>query len=344
MTDCRMLFRGAALAAATTLLSVSLADAQMPVAAPRAAPAADTGSIWTLQDENSSLSSAKLTDRYYTNGLRLGWTSGADAAPDALLQASRALWGDGKTRIAFDLSQQIYTPKDTTSVRPPIGDRPYAGVLMANFTLINDQADLRTFGAIGLGLLGPDAAGEQVQNGFHDLIGQGHNNGWRTQLKDEPLLQVTTGGIFRVPVTRFGGLEVDALPEITVGAGNLRVYAETGAVLRLGQGLQSDYGTPRLRPGASGLDAFTPVRPFAWYVFAGADGRAVAHDVTLDGNSFRSSLSARKTPFVGEIEGGVALMAFGARLSYTHVLSSQEFKHQKGGLHQFGSLALSVRF
>ena len=332
------------MAAAGTLVSVSVAGAQMPPPAPPKAPAADTASIWTLQDENSSLSSAKLTDRYYTNGLRLGWTSSPTAVPDFLRDASRALWGEGQTRIAFDLSQQIYTPKDTDSFVPPKGDRPYAGVLMANFTVLNDKPTLRTFGTIGLGLLGPDAAGEQVQNGFHDLIGQGHNNGWRNQLRDEPLAQVTLGGTFRLPVAEFGGLEVDALPELTAAAGNLRVYAETGGVLRLGQGLLSDYGAPRLTPGQTGLDAFTPVRPFAWYVFAGADGRAVAHDVTLEGNDFRRSLSVKKTPFIGEIEGGVALMAFGARLTYTHVLQTQEFKHQKGGLHQFGSLALSVRF
>ena len=338
----RMMLRGAALVAVGTMLSVSLADAQNPP--PRSTASADPVGIWTLQDENASLSSAKLTDRYYTNGLRLGWISGTSTAPDFLTQASQALWGAGQTRIGFDLSQQIYTPKDAVSIVPPKGDRPYAGVLMANFTLQNDQTDMRTFATVGIGLLGPGAAGEQVQNGFHDLIGQGHNNGWRTQLKDEPLLQITTGGIFRLPVTEFGGLEVDALPELTAGVGNLRVYAETGGVMRLGQGLQSDYGAPRMRPGQSGLDAFTPTRPFAWYVFAGVDARAVAHDVTLDGNDFRRSLNVKKTPFIGEIEGGVALMAFGARLTYTHVLQTQEFKHQKGGLHQFGSLALSVRF
>ena len=38
----------------------------------RAAPPADPSSIWTLQDENASISTANLTDRYYVNGLRLG--------------------------------------------------------------------------------------------------------------------------------------------------------------------------------------------------------------------------------------------------------------------------------
>jgi len=37
-------------------------------------------------------------------------------------------------------------------------------------------------------------------------------------------------------------------------------------------------------------------------------------------------------------------MVYGARLTYTHVVDTQQAQHQKGGLHQLGSLALSVRF
>jgi hypothetical protein len=39
--------------------------------------------------------------------------------------------------------------------------------------------------------------------------------------------------------------------------------------------------------GMTGGDAFHPTRPFAWYVFAGFDGQAVAYDATLNGNLFQ---------------------------------------------------------
>lgn len=47
----------------------------LPAIAAKAQPAADPLSIWTLQDENASISAGHPTDRYYVNGLRLGWTS-----------------------------------------------------------------------------------------------------------------------------------------------------------------------------------------------------------------------------------------------------------------------------
>ena len=94
----------------------------------------------------------------------------------------------------------------------------------------------------------------------------------------------------------------------------------------------------------TGGDYYRTVRPFAWYLFAGVDGRAVGRDLTLEGNSWQSSRSVKKVPFVGEAQGGLAILAYGVRLTYTHRLTSQEFRGQRGGLHQTGSLALSVRF
>jgi hypothetical protein len=47
---------------------------------------------------------------------------------------------------------------------------------------------------------------------------------------------------------------------------------------------------------------------------------------------------------VGEMEGGVAVMLYGFRLTYTQTWQTQEFKGAKAGLFNFGSLALSAKF
>jgi hypothetical protein len=47
---------------------------------------------------------------------------------------------------------------------------------------------------------------------------------------------------------------------------------------------------------------------------------------------------------VGEFEGGVAIMYWGLRLTYTQTWQTQEFKGAKAGLFNFGSLALSAKF
>ena len=66
--------RIAASAAIMSLAAVAAAHAQ------GAPPQPDLDSIWTIQAENDAVSTLKGTsDRYYTSGLRIGWTSGADA-------------------------------------------------------------------------------------------------------------------------------------------------------------------------------------------------------------------------------------------------------------------------
>nr|WP_294522210.1 lipid A deacylase LpxR family protein [uncultured Rhodopila sp.] len=316
----------------------------LPTAGALAQPPADTAAIWTLQDENASIGATDPTDRFYVNGLRLGWTSPTTKVPDFLDTVGRALWGDGQRRIGVNLSQQIYTPADTSLVIPDPHDRPYAGLLLGNFSLLSDTADSRSVLTVSLGVVGPASGAEQLQNGFHNLIGQSHPLGWNSQIQNVPAFELLHERTWRLPLGRIGQFETDVLPSLTAGVGNVRTYLQTGVSLRFGQGLDSDFGVPRVRPGLSGNDAFTPTRPFAWYVFAGADGQAVAYDILLESSPFRGGPHVSTVWDVAEIQAGFAIMAHGMRLTFSYVAQTREFNGQIGGLHQFGSAAISIRF
>ncbi len=312
----------------------------------RAEPPQDPLGILTLQVENDAVSTLKGTsDQYYTSGLRLGYVTPTTAVPAFLATLGRSVWGDGVQRVSIDISQSIFTPRNTQINPPDPRDRPYAGYLRASAALIHDTDEARSLFGVSIGVIGPSALGRQVQNGFHDLIGDTENKGWSHQLKDEPALELLAERTWRIPVRQFGGLEVDTLPALTAGVGTVRDYVQAGASIRLGQGLASDFGAPRIRPGLSGNDPYTPTRPFAWYIFAGADGQAIARDAFLDGSTFRSnSPHVTKKAFLGEFQGGLAMMFGGVRVSYTQTWQTQSFNGQKAGLFSFGSLAASVRF
>ncbi|MBN9510360.1 MAG: lipid A deacylase LpxR family protein [Alphaproteobacteria bacterium] len=302
----------------------------------------DPVSIWTLQDEAALF--GPLAQRYYTNGFRLGYVSGTDAVPGFLTGVGRAVWGDGQLRFGVDLTQQIYTPKDIAAPAWPPGDRPYAGVLLANFSLYRDVPDSRSALGLSIGLVGPGAFASQTQDAFHSLFNQTKANGWSSQLANEPLFQLTSARTWRLKMGSVGGLQTDALPNLGIGLGNLRIYADTGIGFRIGQGLDSDYGPVRMFPNPSGGTAFRPTRPFAWYLFLGADGQGVVRDITLDGNDFRSGPSVAPEPLVGEVTGGFGIIAFGTRISYIHAVQSAQFEHQKNGPIQLDSVAISTRF
>ena len=331
-----------------TIIAVALGAMALGTAltAAHAEPPQDPHGIITLQGENDAVSTLRGTsDMYYTSGLRLGYTTGTTGLPDFLNRFGNAVWGDGVQRVSIDVSQSIFTPRNTQINPPDPRDRPYAGYLRVSTMLIHDDDNSRgTIGA-SLGVIGPDALGREVQNGFHNLIGDTPNKGWSSQLPNEVAVEFLGERTFRVPVTRFSGLEVDTLPAVTAGVGTVRDYIQLGGTIRLGQGLASDFGTPRIRPGMSGGDAYTPTRPFAWYVFAGVDGQAIARDEFLDGSAFNGNARhVQKVPFLGEFEAGAAAMFYGVRLTYTQTFQTTSFRGQKGGLFNFGSLAGSVRF
>ena len=332
-------FRQAALAATLASAAPIAAHAQtVSLASP------DPYGIYTIQGENDAVSTQKGTsDRYYTSGLRLGWTSPEDILPAGLDNLGHVVMGQGRQRIALGLQQSIYTPDNTQIALPPTRSRPYAGVLIGTATLINDTALSRSTFGIQAGVLGPWALGRQVQNGFHDIIGDTENRGWDTQRSNQPIFQVDASRTWRLPVIGAYGIGVDVLPAVSAEIGNLRDSVMLGSTLRIGQGLDSDFGVSRISPGLSGGDAYRNTRTFAWYAFAGVDGQAVGYDALLDGSTTDYARPS-KIWDVGEMQAGLALLYHGVRLSYTQTWQTQEFRGQKAGLFNFGSLALSAKF
>jgi hypothetical protein len=96
----------------------------------------------------------------------------------------------------------------------------------------------------------------------------------------------------------------------------VQTYANAGGTLRFGLNLPSDFGVQLARPGSVGgsptddLDPRVALdRNFSLFGFGTADGRAVARDIFLDGNTFRTSRSVTKRPFVADLGAGIGLIA-----------------------------------
>lgn len=286
------------------------------------------------------------SDRYYTNGFQFAWRSPSADLPGPLNWVNDRLdWlmGPGNLRWGLALGHNIYTPEDTERVIPDPNDRPYAAYLYGAFSLSRVTERTSNLFELQLGVVGPSALGEFIQNNYHDLINIDQTNGWHSQLKDEPAVTAIYERAWRVPVGQFGGIDAEVIPAATVSLGNVQTYAGAGALFRVGQGLESDFGPLRIRPTVAGTAWIQPRHEFGWYAFGGVHGRAVARDIFLDGNTWRDSRSVDKRPLIGEVQAGVAVLWRGMRFAYTQVWRSEEFYGQRGS-QSFGSLSVSFRF
>jgi hypothetical protein len=332
------------LSAGGTLIPLLLAALPLAAHAQSQIPPDDPGSIITIQTENDAFS-IPGTDRYYTAGDRFGYVTPTGDVPGFIAGFGDNLFGEGTQRLEFDLQQVIYTPANTQAYDPNPHDRPYAGQLALHTSLIQDTDLTRSIAQVSIGDVGPAALGQSVQNGFHDIIGDSSNKGWRYQLHNEPTLDVFGGRIWRYDLASFdsGAFGVQALPQFTAQLGNSEIFAQTGAIVRIGSGLDSDFGPAVIEPAMTGLDAYTPTQPFVWYIFAGALGRVVAHDMLVQGNDFQSSRGVPLTPLQGDLEIGGAIMVYGVRVTATEIFESPEF-HNEAPAFQYGSIAISARF
>jgi len=309
-------------------------------------PPPDRRAAVTLLSENDAYG-LDGSDRWYTNGLRLGWLSpeGALPAPLAWLDARLAmLFGPANARWGVSLTQRIFTPVNKRTRDPDPRDRPYAGTLMAGLALDRRTGSTLDRFALQVGVVGPASLAQASQSTVHHALNIATPLGWGSQLRNEPLFNLSWERTWRLPLTAApaGALGVDILPATAISLGTEQVYAGAGARLRIGQGLEQDFGPPRIRPASE--TAAAPVgEEFGWYLFVGAGGRAVGHDITLNGNLWRDSPSVAPRHFVGEIEAGAAVFWRGTRLSFVHVWRSKEFIAQSRPF-EFGAIALTVAF
>ena len=330
--------------AAAAILATPLLDTPAVAQPVAAEPVASLGAL-SLTIENDMFGGS---DRYYTSGLRLGWTAPAGPAPAPVAwldQRMGWLLGPGDLRWGLSLAQEISTPEDIRRGVANPADRPYAGVLYGALNLERATERQRTTFELQAGWAGPGAGGEFVQNRWHDVINKYHAEGWDDQIGDEPVLGVLAERRWRLPMSGGGpaGIGTDVIPGAVVGLGNARTYAAAGATLRLGEGLERDWGPQRLRPASAGSAPAGSAPGLGWYVFAGFEGRLVARDVTLDGSTWRGGPDVDRKPGVADLNLGAAVLWRGMRLSYTQTIRTKEFDGQRNN-QVFGSVNLGVPF
>jgi lipid A 3-O-deacylase len=287
------------------------------------------------------------TDRRYTNGIRFSYLKtpeAKDAKYNRLVSWLPTIAGADTVRFEYALGQSMYAPDDITIQNPPLTDRPYAGYLYGSAAVITEHGDRQESLQLTAGVVGPSSLAQPTQRMIHKLSDSPKPRGWDTQLKDEPALTITYLQRQRdVWTADFAGMNADFVPHFGGALGNVFTYANMGGTIRIGNNLPRDFGPPRVEPSFPGSGYFIPEDEFGWYLFAGVDGRAVARNIFLDGNTWHDSRSVDKNTLVGDVHVGAVTSWRGYRLTYSFIMRSKEYKLQPQG-DSFGIIALSASF
>lgn len=297
-------------------------------------------------------------DQGYSNGFLVSWVSPnlvdyrSDPCLPGIVQAlNRRLAllqpeGFDEQNMTVGLGQMMYTPTDRERRDLVTDDRPYAGALMLSLGYNARRGDTLRTSQLRLGVVGPAAHAGQVQNEVHRLLGIDRFLGWDNQLHNELVVQLIherrTRAVRRESATGWGW---DLTRHWGGSLGNFATYANLGGELRFGLRLPDDFGTAPLRPAGENTSPLHEPTSNAGsaHLFVAYDARAVLYDITLDGNTFRSSHRVDKYPFVADVTYGVAMYHGRWRVALARYHRTREF-HGQQEVPVYGTLTIGRRF
>lgn len=281
-------------------------------------------------------------DRHYTNGMQLAFLVDIAGAPDALRNSPPfARSKDPQAVVA--IGQRIYTPSNTDIEVPDPNDRPYAGWLYLMTDVRTRAAPTIDHLTLTVGIVGPASGARQTQDFVHNVLGEVESKGWDTQVRNRPTFMAGYERAWPgVESGAFAGQHWDIATRVGASVGTPMTYADAGAVLRWGRNLPADLPVTHISLGPP-RDGFRGTPAFGWYAWAGADARVVGYNAFIDGNTFNGGPNVRLQPFGFDVQVGIAAAWPSARVGFTLVERSHEFKGQAGN-DKFGQLAISFPY
>ena len=303
-------------------------------------------------------------DRYYTNGTAVS-VAGRPAWADGLAGhlPFDAEFGQRRTAAGVIFGHLMFTPQDIRAKGLIRNDHPYAGYMYLGGYLQRANEQTLDHFQLDLGMVGPSAEGEKLQKFVHNTLQGIDLQGWDNQLKDEPTVNLYVRKKWRwdllsAETGEASSFAVQGLPYVGGAVGTVNRYLEAGGTLRVGWNLPNDFGPGRLADvgSATGMRRYGEAGSgdglgqshrdgFGVYAFGRATGRAVEHNLFVEGNNFRSSHGRPLEPLIGEFQYGVSLRyqreTWTVELGYSQTYVTRQFDRQAHN-DSYGAYTLSV--
>lgn len=302
----------------------------------------------TILWENDFLNFLR-SDRYYTNGARIGYTS---KEYDYFNEDNPMSWAKNVsivsynkphiTRFHMSINQEMYTP---ATHGPGIGknDHPYGGFLYLNTGIFNRTADTEEHIGIKLGVVGSYSLAGQLQTFLHSSTGQLVFAEWdKSQLNNEfifnPYYQIT----LRKYIFKTKPFSMDILGTFDTALGNADTHFGAYGLIRLGHNLDNDFGMPKMNLEQD----YAPVHSdkFSIYVFAGGGAKVTLHNIFVKGNSVQSDLGYNLSILRYEASAGLVMSFYGVRLGYIWTYYTKDYTVQPYDHHAVGALLVEFSF
>ncbi len=276
-------------------------------------------------------------DRYYTNGLFISFRHALKADADSSKKVAKKIF-------EITAAQQIYNPISGFVPDASFIDRPFAGYLYAGASiqyLYKKEAILKV--ALQVGTIGPNAGGEDVQKGYHQLFGFYELNGWQFQVKNA--LAFNAVADYQHILYRSSNKKTDFSLQTQARLGTVFTGASSGIMFRAGS-INPFYQSASANSLINNQHQLKDVNEKEFFFFAIPQLNFIAYDATMQGGLFTDDKGPilndpKKLVFSQTV--GVAYSKNRWTLDLAYIFKSREVK-STAKPHQYGIVNIYYRF
>jgi lipid A 3-O-deacylase len=306
--------------------------------------------------ESNDLIAPDNGDRYFTQGLKLEMMATGFKSlfrKVGLRPFLVKIQDDSSHKDHYSLSfnQSFYTPANTLADTIIPNDRPFAGTLYVAFRNYSVSAAKRltVISQLSIGILGPMAAGKEMQNGVHSLLyGTDPKNaikGWDFQLHNDIYLNYFLHLENAIFSSQF--LEANSIYEFNLGT----MADDFGIGGRMRMGLFKNFFDPNLGFNTR-QEKEMPMKKYLnktsqLFLFFNPVAKMVLYNALLQGGLYNNIVGTKEhrlseneiSRFVVQGNYGLGVIVGRIKLELIQFFTSREF--DAGYSHSYGDVSLS---
>lgn len=273
-----------------------------------------TSEIGFISDND--LYTSSKNDMYYTNGLELFY---------------RFITQNNKEKISkeiteFRIGQYLYNPRFINEEAVDINDRPFAGYLFAEAGksfFYKSESVLKT--DFQLGFVGPNALGQELQEGFHKIIGYKKVYGWENQIHNALGLQAHVMYSKKMFPSKHNDF-VDLHFQSEANLGTIFTGVSTGFMARFGFKSLIPIYDSNMHDASISSVAQSNIREFYFYMAPSVNYQF--YDATIEGSMFNdtSPITFDLVPLRFNGEAGLKYRYNNFNISYSFLYRGRELK------------------
>ena len=283
---------------------------------------------------DNDLYTSTYRDRYYTNGIFLTYRTLSETRNKKFV----------KKINSYEIGHMMFTPIKATLPFASTHDRPFAGYFYGAYgqsRFYNSQNVLIT--NLQVGVIGPNAKGQELQNFMHQIYNYPEAKGWIHQIHNAFALNLNTTFVKHFKKLSSSNFDLNSYNQLN--AGTVFTNISTGLYARIGlKKLQKTSNTVAFNSnlnkasGKSFSESFFYIKPMLNYVF---------YDATIQGSFLNttSPVTFDIKPFHFSFELGYAYYYRRFNYGYTFHFHTKKLQSSRAAAsNSYGSLYLGYFF